>query len=458
MALVLLACACIRVAFWTYGADTGTFAIAIQNVPHAMYDPFEGGSHFRFHWSPILAALYPLLAVVPSVLALQILQILLVVGAVFAYYSLIEPYLGAPLALRCAIVALLYPPLIALAFSEFHELAFAPILTFLALRAVSLRKWTWYALCAVLLSCVREDVALLTGLFGALLVGYGLLPCHRELVEREAHPGIARQAPVLRQAQDDKAFVIAGIATMIGDAIVLLLYFGVLIPHLGGWVPSAFYAYPYHNGIVAVARQILTVGRLTYLLEVVVPLALLPLLTPWFWLAVPGLAIVLLANSGEVWRMGMHYVALWLPWVLLAMAAGVSQIHSRAGERAAAGWVSVATALCVLFLIFFNPTHAAHYLRPGYADMSAVRQVMHCVPADAMLATHDEWYAAMAFRHPNVTIGPSPSAAYWLLADDYPNAEFQEKGLPEVRRQVANGAMKEICRSDRVAVYRRVRQ
>ena len=111
----------VRAALWTYGADTGTFAIAIQNLPRGMYDPFEHASHFRFHWSPILVMLYPLLAVTRSVLTLQIVQIALVVGAVFAYYSLIVRYIDKALALRCAIIALFYPPLIALAFSEFRN-------------------------------------------------------------------------------------------------------------------------------------------------------------------------------------------------------------------------------------------------------------------------------------------------------------------------------------------------
>ena len=62
VAVILLVCAFLRAAFWTYGADTGTMAIAIQNVPSGMFDPFERASHFHFHWSPILATLYPLLA------------------------------------------------------------------------------------------------------------------------------------------------------------------------------------------------------------------------------------------------------------------------------------------------------------------------------------------------------------------------------------------------------------
>ncbi|MBV8637243.1 MAG: DUF2079 domain-containing protein [Candidatus Eremiobacteraeota bacterium] len=431
VAAILLVCAVVRTALWTYGADTGTLAIAIQNVPSGMFDQFEHASHFRFHWSPILAALYPLLAITRSILTLQIVQILLVVASVGVYYLLIERYIGKPLAVRCAIVALLYPPLIALAFDEFHELAFDPFLTFSALLALSNRKWVWYALTVALLLCVKEDVALLCGLFGGVLTVAGM-------------------------RRNDRAYVTAGGLTVLGAAAVLIAYFGIIIPRVGGWGPSGFYTYPYNQGIGAVARQIFNTGRLTYVLEMLVPLAFLPLRTPWFWFVVPGLGIILLANSGDVWRMGMHYVALWIPWILLAMAAGVAQIREHAGERAALRWSSAAIALCVVFLIAFNPTHAEHYLRPEYSDIAAVRRVIKCVPPDATLGTHDEWYSAMAFLHPNETIGAPPYAKYLLFADDYPNAEFQTKIWPAVRREVASGQVDEICRVDRVAVYRRV--
>ncbi len=420
-----------RASLWTYGSDTGTFTIAILNVPHGMYDPFEHASHFRFHWSPILIVLYPLLAIARTILTLQIIQVVLVVGAVFAYYVLIERYIGRALALRCAIVAMLYPALAGLAFSEFHELAFYPLLTFLALFALSARRWGWYAFFVFALLCVREDVVLLTAVMGSVLAAYGI-------------------------RSGDRAYLRAGAITALSAAGVLTLYFGVVVPRLGGWGPSGFYRYAFENGVPRNKDETAIVPRLTYVLELLVPLAFLPLRTRWFLLAIPGLAIVLLANSGGVWRMGMHYVALWMPWVLLAFAAAIAQIRAKMGEQAARRWSTAATALCVLFLVFLNPTHAQHYLTPSYRDIAAVNRVLSCVPASATLGTHDEWYSAIAFKHPNETIGAPAYANYLLFADDYPNGEFQTKILPRVHREVASGQIDEICRSDRVAVYRRV--
>ncbi len=312
VALILAICAWLRVLFMSYGTDTGTFAVAISNASSGMYDLGEHGSHFRYHWSPILFALFPVLLAARSIVTLQLVQVAAIVGSVFALYSLILPHLGEKLALRVSLLALIYPPLIGLAFSEFHEIAFVPLLTFLLLQATDRRSWGWYALWAALLLCVREDVALILGCFGVTLALLGLQGRRRDEI-------------------------VAGSATALGVAVVLWFYFDVVEWHLGGWRPAHFYVYPFAAGPFAVAASLLTWQRLTYLLEIFVPLAFLPLRTRWALFAAPGLAIVLLANSPSVYRMGMHYVSLWLPWVLVAAAAGAATSRARASASRCAG-------------------------------------------------------------------------------------------------------------------------
>ncbi len=429
VALVLAVCVVLRVAFMSYGTDTGTFASAVANAPGGMYNLSEHGSHFRYHWSPILFALYPLLLVARSVATLQFVQVLAVVGSVLALYRLILPHVGAKLALRLSLLALLYPPLIGLAFSEFHEVAFVPLLTFLLLQAVDRRWWWRYALWAALLLCVREDVALILGCFGIALAVMGA-----------------------RDRRRDEVY--AGGATALVVGVVLWFYFHVIVWRLGGWHPAHFYQYSFAAGPFAIAASLFTIQRLTYLLEVFVPLAFLPLRTRWALLAAPGLAIVLLANSPSVYRMGMHYVALWLPWVVVAAAAGAARVALKS-ERLALRWVNGAIALSVLFLIFVNPTHAAHYLSPSYHDLKAVREAFACVPRNATVATHDEWYSAVALDYPHATWDFPPLATYAVFASDYPNKQFQTVTLPHIKALVANGNMREICHYDQVSVYER---
>lgn len=438
--IVLVGFAVIRTNLWTYGADSGTFARLIANTPAAMYDGFERGSHFRVHWSPILALLYPVVVGTHSLLALQISQILLVVGSICVFYLLIEPHVGRRLAVALGILALLYPPLPALAFSEFHELSFAPLLIFAMLLAIDRRRWGWYAVATAFALCVREDFTLIVGCFGILLlVG----------------------APMRRRPD----YAVCGALTAVAAAGVLAAYFFVVVPRFGAWSPSHFYQYPFADGPVAllgaliseprvVLQALATWQRGTYLLEIVVPLALLPLLSRWVLLALPALTVVLLANSADVWRMGMHYEALWLPWILVSCAAAVRYLQRTWGDVAARRWTGAAIAASVGFLLFANPMHVGHYLRPSYHDLDSARRALDCVPRSSSLATHDEWYSAIALDRPQITGPGLRGDDYYVFAEDYPNAEFQRVTRPALLR-ASHHAYRVVCRYGSVAVYRR---
>ena len=116
----------------------------------------------------------------------------------------------------------------------------------------------------------------------------------------------------------------------------------------------------------------MTFGRLTYVLEAFLPLAFVPLRSRLPCLAVPGFAIVLLANSGLVWRMGKHYAALWIPWLLIAFGAGVATYAcGSAGQHRVrtVGVVFVASARCTRPLS-----------QPSYHALNDARAALACVP------------------------------------------------------------------------------
>src|SRR5579864_1323105 len=160
VAAIMVALAVIRWNLWTYGTDTGTFAQIAQNAFHGFTDGPEGGSHFAFHWSPILALLYPVIVLTHSPLALQFVQLLLIVASAPVLYALVLPYCGAAWAARCGLLALLYPPLLSIAFEEFHELAFYPVLLLALLWAADRARWGWFAIAAIAAVLVREDVSI----------------------------------------------------------------------------------------------------------------------------------------------------------------------------------------------------------------------------------------------------------------------------------------------------------
>ncbi len=462
MIAVMTALACVRWTMWTYGSDTGTFSQVISNVPRGFTDSIElGGTHFRTHWSPILAVLWPVVALTRSPLSLQIVQVLLIALCALPLYAIIAHYAGEAWATRCAILALIYPPLLANTFSEFHELAFYPVLTLAMIWAADRARWIWFSIFALALVLIREDACLDLVFVGLVLGTIGLM--RRRSQER----GLLAGEPL-----EPERLAVAGFGLALLSAGSLAVYVFVVLPRLGSWAPSHFYQYPFAHGPLQTAlaifthpvefvQAIATRGRLTYMLEAFVPLALLPFFTRWTLLALPGFAGVLLSSDGSVWRMGMHYVLLWAPWMVLAASWALVRIAQERSERIAARWWNLAVALCVLFLIAFNPMHPAHYLKAApYQHSADVTKAFSCVPQNARVATHDEWYAHEALLFPNVTEIPDDLTgyrSYLVFARDWQNGHFAQLH-PKIEAAQANGTFRVICTFGNVQVLQSTRR
>jgi uncharacterized membrane protein len=441
--VVLSALAAVRAADWSYGADTGTFVQIVLDAFGGMRNGVEGTTHFRYHWSPTLMLLWAFLAVTHSLWVLQTILAAATVAcapllAAVARIGVDGKKLESAVADRIGIVALVYAPLVGVGFGEFRDLGLLPCLALGWWLAIQRRAWTWVAVCALLLVGLREDVCLEIAIIGCVVAITG-------------------------ERTRDRAKVTAGLGSAAAAVFSAAIYVFVVLPRVGPWPPSHFYDYPFAHGPLALllspfthplalAAAILIRERFTYVLESLAPLAFIPMRTRIFGLALPGFAIVLLANSGLVWRMGMHYAALWIPWLLIAFVAGIATL------RLPLRWTTVVLALSAVQLIFFNPLHPQHYLRPSYHALGDARAALACVPPGATVATHDEWYTAVSARRPDaMVLGDDPPPADWLVvADDYPNKAFAQNVLPRVQDRVRRGEYRAACRHGSVVAYQRV--
>lgn len=447
---VLGALAAWRWHVWTFGADSGTFAQVVANTFNGFADGPERGTHFRFHWAPLLALLWPVVASTRSPLALQIAQIVLIGATAFPLYAIARAYAGEGRATAYAALALVYPPLGAVAFTEFHEIAFYPVLVLAIVWAAERARWRWFALFGCAAALVREEACIVLAIAGLVFATIGLV---RRNVPRERGRGLVAGTP-----REPERLVVAGLGLAAVNVAALAVYYSIVIPRVGSWQPSRFYDYSFAHGPVEMTRVLLahpanaaalfTFGRATYLLEALVPLACLPLFSRWSLLAVPGLLVVLLSSDPIVWRMGSHYAAIWCPWLLLGSIATLVRV--RHAER----FYRAALTLCALFLIAFNPMHVAHYVRPVYAHEDASK-ALALVPSDARLVTHDEWFTRVAYRDRHATIFFCPDAEYAVFALDYPSGYYEREIRPEVERELARGQMRVIAAYGRVRVYRR---
>ncbi len=451
-AVVFAALAVVRWRLWSYGSDTGTFTQAILAAGHGWVDGPERGSHFIYHFSPILALLYPALALTHSPLVLQIAQVALVAAVAPVAYAVLAPYVGETSAVRFSILALVYPPLTALAFGEFHEVAFLPVLGLALFWAADRGKWWWFATFGAGCCATREDVCIELSVVAAalaILFAIGRRPGDGLLVGRP---------------KDPRATAIAFGALSVFAAVVVGSYYLWLFDVHGSWPHTHFYDYPFARGPLAVIAALFTAplvalpalaqpGRLTYIVEAFAPLLFLPFLSRWLWAAVPSFVVVLLAAEQSVWRMGNHYAALWIPWVLVATAAAIVRLRDRLGERKVGLWTWGSIGACALTLIAFDPSHPIHYLRAPYADLASARAALACVPATASVSTHDEWFAEIAGRYPNATIQHTSGTQYLVYADDFPNAVFATQQLPRLRQDVLDGEYRVACRFGHVIAY-----
>jgi len=416
-----------RYLTYHYGADLGLFTQTVASAFHGFHNQVEHGNHFMVHFSPVYYALAPILAVVPSPLTLQVLQAIACALTAPPLYLFARRRLDARLAPAVAIVALLYPPLLAMSLSEFHENAFAPAAIAWLLWAADRRSWLPAACFAALTLCIKEDEAVSLAIIGA---GYMVFSLRK---------------------QDRTAAIFAG-SVALAALTVLVVYFGVIQPHAGGrWFVADFFVG--HETDRPHGQQALT-GRLTFLLEVFGPLALVPLASRWVWLALPGLVEVLSSHWPVTYTMGTHYAGIWIAYVLFAFADGLAGI-ARTNVARAGLLMRASVVLCVLNLVVASPAHWAHYYRLRTAHDAVLDRIIAQLPGDADAGSFDEAYTHMSLN-PNARIGMYTTPDFFLYDSHYDGATWRVSIVPRLAAVVCAGYFAPLASEDGVTLFRRL--
>ncbi len=417
-----------RYATFHSGADLGLFVQTIASAFAGFDNTVEGTSHFAYHFSPILYACAPLLWLSRSALALVAIQALATAAIAPAIYAIARKRTTDAWAAGLACIALLYPPLQGVTFTDFHEIGFAPAAVAWLLWAIDARRFGIAAgLLAVVLS-IKEDQAPAMAFLGAAGCVY--------FARRGERTGLG-----------------FSIAAILASAVVFCGYFAIVRPLAGAterWIPSHFYAWGAGAPSIPLSAQI--VGRLTYVLEALVPLALIPLRSPVMLLALPGFAEVLASREPLTYTMGQHYAAAWVPYVLVAFALGATRLLARA-PATGAGWIRASALLCALVLVFFSPLHLAHFLRFPNARDAATQRAIAQLPRDAGIGTYDEIYAHLGF-FPRAQIGVRGEPEFVLYDERYVSHSWSQQIFPQIRRGLGNGAYAEVSNGDGIIVLR----
>jgi uncharacterized membrane protein len=296
-----------RARFAERSADEGMFENILWNAAHGhgLQSSLENGlHHLAVHFSPVLYLFVPLYRLWPSMHAVHFVTSAAIAVAGFVFHRHVARTVSPAAALPLMLAFLLAPTIVLQTFMEFHEQALAVLPLTLMLAAWTAGRRT-VALCsALVLLGVREDNALLVLALGAL-----------SWTQRE------RRSFALPLAA-------AGAAGLVLWRLVgVQLLGGEQLPSVLGGTYSTWGATPAEIARAVLTRpldvlqHVVAPVPLRYLALLLVPvLGLLPLGSRLAWLALPPLALILLADHGSrMFQIRMHYSV--APTIVLLFAA-----------------------------------------------------------------------------------------------------------------------------------------
>ena len=271
----------------------------------------HGHSHFGRHADVLVYALLPIYVLLQRAETILAFQALFMGAAAVPLFFLAERRIGRAAAVCVALSYLLHPALHGGNLFEFHFIGFGLPLLFAAWAAVERRRYLTAGVFAVLTLLTREDVALWITIGGIYLIVSG----------------------------DDPK--VGAIATLVSSVYFVVIKFWVM-PRLGGESFADYYEGLPPEGDMTFGGVLSTLignpaftlstllkpEKLIFVLQILLPVALLPLSRPIFLLlAVPGFLFTLLSPTYTplydiAFHYGAHFLAFVYPGLVLALDFG----------------------------------------------------------------------------------------------------------------------------------------
>ncbi|MFI6443750.1 DUF2079 domain-containing protein [Kitasatospora sp. NPDC050543] len=380
------------------------------------------------HFSPVLALLAPLYWIWDDPRSLIIGQSLLLAAGVplirriaarcFPGASPVHRRRAADLA---GLVYALGWPLLAAARGGFHEVAFAVPLTLLLFERSLARRYDLAALAGLLLCLTKEDLGLMVGLYGLVLV----------LRSRRSH---------------DEAGLKYGIGLLVGGPLASVAAISWLIPAMGGR-PDYYWNYGQIGPDLGSALGNL-LGNPLLLFQAAFSAPLKPLLVLWLFgtllalplrsatalCALPLLTERVLSDNPNHWSVAHHYDAFLWPILLTATLEVLGRLHGRERSRPTArrlGLAVAAVSLAAAVPLGLQGLLTPAEWRPGTSGDALVRAAA-LVPDGATVEADNQIVPRLVTRTDAILVDGTPRArAYVLIRSDTRTFPFSS-----VRQQV----------------------
>ncbi|MBV8638120.1 MAG: DUF2079 domain-containing protein [Candidatus Eremiobacteraeota bacterium] len=408
--------------------DFGIFAQTVASVFGCFCNAIEG-SHWAFHFSPILYIVGAIVYVWHSPLALIAVSAIGGALAIPPVYALVLRRGDRTIARYAALTVFLYPPLQGLTFNDFHENALAPAAVLWAFWAFDAGRLTFAVFAALIAMCIKEDQAIFMAIAGGAAAW--------------VYRGTARAT--------------AGTLVAVCGVVLAAVFFCVIQPHAAAnpnWQPVRFYAWSSGDLQTLVPRGI--AERLGFIILVFLPLLFLPFRSSVIWLAAAPFAEVLLSRMSTTYTTGSHYAGAWIGYVLAAFAYAVRNLPLVRVRSL----VIACCVLCVVELAIANPLHPGMNLRAWQPRDVALDRALSRLPSDIPVATQEEAYTHLALDDPNARLLPEdardPLDACFVLVDRaFPDSPRLQEYAAAFAQLVAAHRYALVEQQDSIELYRR---
>lgn len=421
--------------FATFGYDTGQYDQLFSTTLHGRWlaAPSQGnpqnwgdlaGSHADFVIFPLL----PVYALHPRATTLLAMQAVLVGTAAVPLYLFARRWLSTHWSLVMAIAWLGYAPMHTGQLYGLHTQIFGAPFVVWAIFAVEHRRWVLYWTFFLLAISCREDVPMGLAAMGVVLALSG----HR------FKTGLATAALSVIYFFIIRFMVMpsSGFANLYGGLAAFgAKGFGAIIQTL------------ISNPVFA-AKSLVTPEKLRFFLQMVAPLAFLPVRRPALWLALVPAAILTLFTTdyGPTISISFQYIFNWSPYVFAAAVVALSLFGQTAEgvlrQRAAALTVLCATFMASLLWGAWAPSGTliggfgeAPLARPSAADAQREKDLetlMARIPPDASVCTADRIQSHTTFHLNNWSLRDGLFDCEYLLWSDLPGDLGAHRGGPAI--------------------------
>ncbi len=432
-------------------ASTGVYVQLMESLKSFSFDTTlefgESVSHLAAHISPIFLVYLPFYALIPSPVTLMILQTLAVYSAVIPLW-LISRKKGLSPALSAVVCGLLclFPAVWGGAAGSFHEYALLlPLLLWLLWGLETDRKvlpWIF----ALLILCVRETCAI--HLFAVGL--YRLLTVKgRENAPKERNRGLLLMGLSL-------AYFIAAMAVLAN------LGKGTLITRFSNITGIYATTFPvllreiFYNPAIAL-YEMLAEAKLHYLLCLLLPLGLIPLLTKkkaGLAFLLPLLTLNLLSDFPYHFSLDFPYSFGISAFALYLTADGLAELTNRA-DKALLTKRLVTLAMCFTVIVgafrLAGYSLFTEYVFEGRDEVTAMTDLLDCVEDGATVSASGRLIPSLAGREEIYYLHQGQLTEYvvidlrneWATDADkkYDEKYYTDKGYTVVERHSGVGVV-----------------